>query len=590
MAGAFQREEIEQLAIDVWHVLRDYIELLASVFKNIFLDSGIGQSIMNIANIGCELVNDVINAVKGLLHPVCTLVNLNLNIGFVHINFGNLLGGLRDSSFCNFDTTQTLACNAKFEAKDQSRAMEANVCLNNREPCEYCVFHTPDECGDNLSDNDYIFGKPCRCNNCKYDYSCDGATGMCVCGLGSPIIQQDQNDCDARVVKHEVQYDVIRNCISNNPVYHDGLCPVLMAWSLVSSIVYEGQTASERLETLHYIMSTTISNQLKMSRAGEPGNLWMAGERLCSTYCSMDPRNERNELITLDIDDETYVACALGVYTGLSMDSLKNFDATQSSGRRLLQTAYPANSYEPVAYSNYTTVWSEMLDFGRGSNCSMHAQCYAPEALCLTPSGSLGDMVPCASCRGTLAGGRAMRSCHAATSTCVCGAGWEDDAPRTREMPQQRWEVYSPFMRVSEWPGTSRCDILARAYIDIALERPEAMTALERVELAGCMQRKTYAMHARDVTGVPTLPLDMFYDPYSTLNVARDVFIAALVARPANLTESDEAVWQFWSTFDAMGVDPILGMKVSDKVDRLWAWLYDNAGARCRCSSISRWT
>ena len=585
--GFSDPDSLKQLAIDVWHVIKDYANLLAEVVKNIFLNTGIGEAIMDVVNVGCEIVNDVVNAVQYMLKPVCTLLNLKIEIWRISIDFSHYFGGAGDSAFCEGDITDVLTCNAKFTDSGQSKAMEASVCYGSKDSCEYCVYHTPDQCGDNTTFTDSLYGKACQCNRCKDGiFSCDSATGMCVCGSGTPLIEEGALGCSALPQVHVERYDVIQACITDNSYYYNGLCPIAKAWTLK----LEGDTAGARLDEFY---GSTALQEIDQALLFTDNTVFLAGERQCSTFCSLDPRNERNDLVTFNKDGTNYVVCAVGIYTGLMVDEMNDFAAAGAGAgvrhRALLQAdnttwghgeAYPSNSFSARSYSNATHVWADIRTNATGSACSKHSTCYSPEAMCYSPWGSLSDMVPCASCHTDVLAGRASRSCHALTSTCVCGNGWEDDgllaySPDTTPIV---WEVYAPFMRLAEWPGNSRCDIIARAYIKPALASPTMLSALERVELAGCMQRKTIAMHTRAVTGVPTLPLGMFHDPYVALKVARDVFVAAIIERPQGLETQDEIAGQLWDTFDQLGIDPILGLKVSDTADKAWSWLFDNVG------------
>jgi hypothetical protein len=121
--------------------------------------------------------------------------------------------------------------------------------------------------------------------------------------------------------------------------------------------------------------------------------------------------------------------------------------------------------------------------------------------------------------------------------------------------------MYSVLLKHEEWSGSSYCDVLVNAYIPFILHDANQLTPLESAQVRSCLDKRVYALVARSVVGIPTLPLNIFYDFGMMAQFTMDVGIAGyvIINLPLNTTS-----YSAYKAFMNANIDPIMGTKLYD--------------------------
>jgi hypothetical protein len=140
--AAFSTQGLLDLANAVWVIVKDYIEFIVTLLKNIFVQSGIGKIFVNVANIGCGAIDDVIDVVSDVEGILCQVIKFKINFGFFSFGFSSIFGV---PGFCNSLITHdplSRTCAGLAETSTQTyRTYEASVCYGSaaKSMCSECV-------------------------------------------------------------------------------------------------------------------------------------------------------------------------------------------------------------------------------------------------------------------------------------------------------------------------------------------------------------------------------------------------------------------------------------------------------------------
>jgi hypothetical protein len=229
------------------------------------------------------------------------------------------------------------------------------------------------------------------------------------------------------------------------------------------------------------------------------------------------------------------------------------------------------------AESDHTSEWTAAADQSPGrrrlsranvdqtktvvpsSECFTERPCHAMSGMCFDAE---RGVIPCASCVSSSFFGRPVqRTCDPLQNRCVCGP---PERSLDRVLPP-REELRRVAQHVREardgavWTGESFCDKVVRAYADTA-----ELTALELYTIESCIRLRVAAVRVSRDLGLPTLPLDIFYNPWRPLLLASHMTIGVTTL------VSTDSFTEAWAELDAAGVDPVLSAQVVGMIETLF--------------------
>ena len=282
-----------------------------------------------------------------------------------------------------------------------------------------------------------------------------------------------------------------------------------LSWLAGSRLAGTGNHDSDLLQSL---------NECRYAMATSPG--FAQGPFLCSEFCAPNALHADNRLTQIydSSGAKASCACEVGISVGsnhifmpvpgdwrplsLKKDTALPGDAARVGlanrryvadipGRRLLSMA-TGDEFYTTNFVNASTARHAAQSDGISTMCHAAADCAAPETTC---DGSYGTPMPCESC---------LYGSRCAKDACECRHFIHTDS-------------VSPVLNGTKnaWRGDSFCDRIMRGYSD---RNPEELSPLEIANLRRCSELRLYGEVVAQVTGITTLPRDIFYS-WSTLPV-----------------------------------------------------------------------
>jgi hypothetical protein len=357
--------------------------------------------------------------------------------------------------------------------------------------------------------------QPCPCNDFapgSPDPFCNFATGFCQEGpsyFGPPLTH-----CPANATA----------LVPGNSTYRESLCWVLPAWrcgnraaTLYPHTIPGWSTAVTSPADFGRCLWHMAGGTRESGGAGEGGGHVLQGPFLCAEQCSPSALHGDNRLVSITYaDGSAACACAVGIGVGSNHHvgpATGNY-APLSLNRWTVNAAISAPTNAAAAAALGMVQRKILIETRRSllqedeqprappTACSRSFECGAPGARCTSP---WGDAVRCDAC--PLGG---------ATD---CGASLQCSClmPTSQNLLDQ--EAMSP----AKWLGNSTCDVLVRAYAAAANDtRP-----LELEVLRACALARALADAVAEVTGIESLPRNLFYSPFTAIRLVLTT-IAAL--------------------------------------------------------------
>lgn len=463
-----------------------------------------------------------------------------------------------------------------------------------------------------------MFGQPCLCDKCAGGVYC-GASGYCQCGtLPYMMLGMECRPYFEKTIRDNV---TVFDRVEGAPGIGCGECPADGVRSLASS--------GANRDSMCYVRQASACGRYARANSSGEGtqsiseclaSLPILGPYLCATHCSPSTLNEDNllfraapvdlatasnldlrenarldpdeipiaALCTCDLNLLAVIAEAIewGDDVDVGYDETKRIawredDATGDAKRRALRSlARESNTSVSPDFPSATAIAERRRAHRAGTRCLAAEDCASALALCHDASATVSRAASatlCNSCpRPAFLVSEAPRSCDTEVELCVCGVSRADSRLPVRPPPGNDDDEEKLLALMSDaalWTGDSICDRLMRELVHrVPAVRMVDLSVMERITARECFHDRHAARRWAEALDLPTLPVDLFYNPHRPYDIAfmllRGVYVRHMVLDdPRNVTLAIR-------TYDRYGVDADLFDRVYTAVTDPFAELY----------------
>ena len=170
--------------------------------------------------------------------------------------------------------------------------------------------------------------------------------------------------------------------------------------------------------------------------------------------------------------------------------------------------------------------------------------------------------------------------CDPHLRVCTCSSTTLERATKVHSHPdRERLDTVRSIETVmrdsNAWQGTTYCDKLMRGYTGSDVGR---LSVVELLSLRRCAVARLAAARVAAFVDVPTLPRDLFYNPWTSLKLVEDIVVGSVMY--SRMVEKHNDTDAVWTALRQKDIDPLLVHRVIRVGEDVVAWLSDGARVR----------